>query len=50
MLRGNTLSVVVANRHKEELSDLSDLEPMYFSSAPYAQGVMEAINHYKFFD
>ncbi len=49
MLRGNTLSVVVANRHDEELSDLSDIKPMYFASKPYAAGILEAIDYYDFF-
>ena len=49
MLRGNALSVVVSNRHDEELSDLSDVEPMYFASKPYAAGILEAIDYYDFF-
>ena len=31
MMRGNTLAVVVANRHHEELSQLADLDRTYFS-------------------
>lgn len=50
MLRGNTLGVVVANRHDEELSALSDCEGVYFSSRPYAGGIVEAIDHYDFFN
>ena len=49
MMRGNTLAVVVANRHHEELSQLVDQERIYFASHPYAQGILEAIDHYDFF-
>ena len=47
-MRGNTLSVVVANRHYEELSDLAEVEPVYFSERPFAAGIMDGINHYDF--
>jgi sucrose-phosphate synthase len=50
MLRGNTLAVVVANRHHEELSQLTDAESIYFADKPYAAGILEAIAHYRFFD
>jgi sucrose-phosphate synthase len=50
MMRGNTLAVVVANRHNEELSQLTDAESIYFAERPYAAGIMEAIAHYQFFD
>ncbi|MDJ0892802.1 MAG: HAD family hydrolase [Gammaproteobacteria bacterium] len=49
MMRGNTLAVVVANRHLEELSQLADLERIYFANNPYAAGILEAIDHYDFF-
>lgn len=49
MMRGNTLAVVVANRHHEELSQLADLERVYFASQPHAFGILEAIEHYDFF-
>ncbi|MCG6861335.1 MAG: HAD-IIB family hydrolase [Chromatiaceae bacterium] len=49
MMRGNTLAVVVANRHGEELSQLEDLERIYFAGRPYALGILEAIDHYDFF-
>ena len=49
MMRGNTLAVVVANRHDEELSQLEDLERIYFADRPYALGILEAIDHYDFF-
>ena len=49
MMRGNTLAVVVGNRHHEELSQLIDQERIYFAGRPYAQGILEAIDHYDFF-
>lgn len=50
MLRGNPLGVVVANRHHEELSDLVDLNDVYYASKPYAAGILEAIEYYDFFN
>ena len=50
MMRGNTLAVVVANRHHEELSQLIDQERIYFASRSHAQGILEAIDHYDFFN
>ncbi|MDH5473346.1 MAG: HAD-IIB family hydrolase [Gammaproteobacteria bacterium] len=50
MMRGNTLAVVVSNRHNEELSDLTDLERVYFARQAGAAGIVEAIEHYDFFD
>ncbi|WP_240754614.1 HAD-IIB family hydrolase [Parasulfuritortus cantonensis] len=49
MMRGNTLAVVVANRHHEELSKLADVERIYFAQAGYARGILEAIEHYDFY-
>jgi len=49
MMRGNALAVVVANRHHEELSQLADLERIYFAERPHALGILEAIDHYDFF-
>jgi sucrose-phosphate synthase len=49
MMRGNTLAVVVANRHHEELSHMLDHERIYFASQAHALGILEAINHYDFF-
>lgn len=49
LMRGNTLAVVVANRHSEELSDLTEIERIYFASQPYAAGIIEALEHYDFF-
>ena len=42
MIRGNTLAVLVANRHNEELSDLIDLDRVYFTKKPYAAGILDA--------
>ena len=50
MLRGNTLGVVVDNHHLKELSDLSEVDNIYFSTQPHAAGILEAMQHYKFFD
>ncbi len=50
MMRGNTLAVVVENRHYEELSQLEDLEQIYFAKQDHALGILEAIDHYNFFD
>lgn len=50
MMRGNTLSVVVENRHNEELSDLTDSEPIYFSKKRFAAGILDGIDHYDFFN
>lgn len=49
MMRGNTLAVVVANRHDEELSQLVDIERIYFAEQPYASGILEALEYYDFF-
>jgi sucrose-phosphate synthase len=50
MMRGNTLAVVVANRHQEELSQLEDQEGIYFAEKSHADGILEAFDHYNFFD
>ena len=49
MMLGNTMAVVVANRHHEELS-MADTERIYFAEKGYAAGIIEAIDHYRFFD
>ena len=49
MIRGNTLAVLVANRHNEELSDLIELDRVYFAKKPYAAGILDAIEYYDFF-
>ncbi len=48
MLRGNTLGVVVANPHSEELLNLNEIERVFFSHGQHAQGILEAIEHYEF--
>ncbi|MDX2255871.1 MAG: HAD-IIB family hydrolase [Pseudanabaenaceae cyanobacterium bins.39] len=50
MLRGNTLGVVVDNRHREELLALNDIEQVYFAEGAHAWGILEAIAHYNFFN
>jgi sucrose-phosphate synthase len=51
MLRGNTRGVVVANRHREELSMLDESSnSIYFADRPHAWGLLEAIEHYDFFN
>jgi len=50
MMRGNTLAVIVANRHHEELSELTDIERIYFAQKGYAAGIIEAMEHYNYFD
>lgn len=50
MMRGNTLAAVVANRHHEELSQLEDVERIYFADKPYADGILEALDFYDFFN
>lgn len=49
MMRGNTLAAVVANRHDEELSQLVDVERIYFSTQPHAAGILEALDYYDVF-
>lgn len=49
MLRGNTLGVVVANRHHEELPQLAEDASVYYSQQPHALGILEAVEHYDFF-
>lgn len=49
MIRGTTLAVVVANRHNEELSDLINIEQVYYAKQPHAGGILEAIEYYDFF-
>ena len=50
MMRGNTMAVVVANRHHEELSGLTDDQNIYFAKQPCSAGILEAIEHYHFLD
>jgi len=48
MMRGNTLAVVVANRH-HELSLLPEAGDIYHAGQKYAGGILEALDHYDFF-
>jgi len=50
MMRGNTLAAVVANRHHEELSQLVNIEHIYFARNPFAEGILEALAYYDFFN
>ena len=50
MMRGITRAVVVGNRHDEELSELVDIDRIYFAERSYAAGIIEAIEHYDFFN
>ena len=47
-MRGNTLAAVVGNRHHEELSQLEEVERIYFANTPGAGGILEAMAHYDF--
>ncbi|MBV5262001.1 HAD-IIB family hydrolase [Synechococcus moorigangaii CMS01] len=48
MMLGNSLSVVVKNRHREELSDLNNIQPIYFSDQEFAAGILDGLTHYDF--
>ncbi len=48
LMRGNTLASVVANRHDEELSELAEIERIYFAEKAHADGILEAMEHYDF--
>lgn len=50
MLRGNTLAAVVDGRARRELERLAVIDDVYFTEAGYAQGIIEAIEHYGFLD
>jgi len=50
MMRGNTLAAVVANRHNEELSQLIDVDRIYFAKHQFAEGILEALQYYDFFN
>lgn len=43
MMLGNSLSVVVKNRHREELSDLNNIQPIYFSEKEFAAGILDGL-------
>ena len=46
----DSLAVLAANRHHEELSQLTEVERIYFTERAYAAGILEALDHYDFFD
>ncbi len=48
MMRGNTLAVVVGNRHNEELSQLEETERIFFAKSPGPAGILEAMDYYDF--
>ena len=48
MMRGNTLAVVVANRHHEELSQVGESDNIYFAQRSHAAGILEAFDYYDF--
>ncbi len=50
MMLGNSLSVVVKNRHREELSDLNNIQPIYFSEKEFAAGILDGLAHYNFLE
>ncbi len=47
MLVGDTMAVVVGN-HKPELEELRGRDRVYFATAPFAGGILEGIEHYRF--
>ncbi len=50
MMSGNTLSVVVSNRHHEQLEYVNDEKHIYYAKMPNSLGILEAIEHFRFFD
>ena len=40
----------MSNRHKEELSNLSEWQQVYFADGGNSWGILEAIHHYNFFE
>jgi len=50
MMRGNMRAVVVGNRHDEELSELTETDKIYFAHGSYAAGIIEAVEHFDFFN
>ncbi|GGZ04196.1 HAD-IIB family hydrolase [Shewanella fodinae] len=50
MITGNTLSVVVHNRQHETLENQQEGHNVFFATQPNALGILEAIEHYHFFD
>ncbi|QSX33060.1 glycosyltransferase [Shewanella avicenniae] len=51
MITGKTLSVVVSNRAHEQISQTTQQDhQIFYASQPNALGILEAIEHYHFFD
>ncbi|MFT5172380.1 MAG: sucrose-phosphate synthase [Gammaproteobacteria bacterium] len=50
MLRGNTLAAVVRAQQPQERAALGGFEQIYFADATGPGGILEAIEHYGFFD
>lgn len=50
MMRGNALAAVLANRSQEDLSQLIDIDRIYFTKASYEEGILEALAYYDFFN
>lgn len=50
MMTGNTLSVMVSNRQHEALEYVHDEKHIYFAKQPNALGILEAIEHFHFFE
>ncbi len=48
MMVGRTMGVVVGN-HDKELEKLRNLERVYFADSNYANGILEAIEHFDFY-
>ncbi|MGE4529067.1 MAG: HAD family hydrolase, partial [Rhodospirillaceae bacterium] len=49
MMRGNTLAVIVADRHDDELEDLAELDRVFRPEGKHAAGILEAIDAFDFF-
>ncbi len=50
LMRGNVLSVVVGSDFRDELSGLTEIEPIYFAEQASAAGILEGLDHYRFFE
>lgn len=48
MMRGNTLAVIVADRHDDELATLTELDRVFVPNAKHAGGILEAIDTFDF--
>lgn len=49
MIRGNTLAAVVADDKHQELSQLPEVDGIYFTENKFAAGILEALEFYDFF-